>query len=117
RETHGAQMDAFHRPVMHAGGPQRAAVAAAVAKHAPRVAEAVLVLPESIQDVPVVVRVLLVQSVGDQACPVTAVHAHEEPPLAPGHRCWMSTAEHGSVYIVLRYIPGIETDQPAVRQL
>ena len=72
-QTHGAEVNALHRPVVHAAGAQRAAVATAIAQDAKGVAQAVAVLPDRIQNVSVIVGVLLVETVGYEADPVPLV--------------------------------------------
>ncbi len=72
-QAHGAEVNALHRPVVHAAGAQRAAVATAIAQDAKGVAQAVAVLPDRIQNVSVIVRVLLVEAVGYEADPVPLV--------------------------------------------
>ena len=71
-QAYGAQVNALHRPIAHAGGAQRTAVTAAITQDSPGVPEVVSVLPDKVQDRLVVVGMLLVQSVGDEAHPIAA---------------------------------------------
>src|SRR5581483_3072467 len=104
-------MYAVHGPVAHPGGAQRATVTAAVAQDAQRVAQAVAVLPSSLEDLLVVVRMLLVQAVGDEADALTAAGPCGHRLIHPGirdtcrraaartdaffpARTWLSNREH-----------------------
>src|SRR5581483_5698293 len=71
-------MNAFHRPVVHAGGAERASVAAAVTQNAIGVAEVVAVLPGDVEHFFVAIGMLLVEAVRNEADPTLRI-----PPRIP----------------------------------
>ena len=72
-QADSAEVHALHGPVVHAGGAEGAAVAAAVAQNAPGVAEIVAVFYNAVHDIFVCVGMLRVNAVGYQAGPVFPV--------------------------------------------
>ena len=72
-QTHGAEMDALHGPVVHAGSAERAAVATAVAQNSVGIAKTVTVFPDGIEDIFVSVGMLLVDSIGNDADPLAVI--------------------------------------------
>ena len=93
-EAHGAEVNALHRPVVHATGAQRTAVATAVAQDAKGIAQTVAVLPDRIQNVTVIVGMLLVEAIGYEAYPIPFVD-----PLGPvfGKLCHRGLLPHNCV--------------------
>src|ERR1700686_2069916 len=77
-------MNALHGPVVHARGAERATVATAVAQNPVGVAKVVTVFPDGIDNVFVSVGMLLVDSVGNDADPLTLI-VRFPIPLFPGH--------------------------------
>src|SRR6266699_5252975 len=98
-------MNAFHGPVVHAGGAECAAVATAVAQNPVGVAKIVTVFPDGIQNIFVSVRMLLVDSIGNDAHPL-AVIARFPIPLF-----WV----HGGTLIAKILLPCVKcgTDNPS----
>src|SRR5271157_2550535 len=74
-EPDGTQVDALHRPVVHASCAEGAAIAAAVAQNAVGVRQVVAVLPEGFENFLVAVGMLLVEAVRNDADPMAPVEA------------------------------------------
>src|SRR6266550_3188104 len=66
-------MYAFHGPIVHAGSAERAAVATPVAQNPVRISKVVTVFPDGVENIFVCVRMLLVDSVGDDADPLAVI--------------------------------------------
>lgn len=89
-------MNPFHSPIVDTAGAEGTTVTASVVQNAPGISEIVAILPSGLRDVPISIGVLLVETVGDKADPVSvSIGWHRRLSLR---------------YIELRYVSPIEKD-------